>query len=604
MIWTERWAYRRLVHSPKDRGKAMRPIVRTHASVLPLAVVAATLAMVAPSGALGYTSTGTGYPLITVDDGAGAQQDPRISGNLAAYTDDQGGTSAHIEYFDFATNATNSIAKPPNTIDFLSDVSSDGIVFTRLSSAGSAIYLYSVNAGFSIEVSPVAAPARRNPSVGGPTIVWEDAGVSATPDPELVVATDVFGATPPFELTNDAAADRNPNVSPNGATIVWEKCSATCDVYAATGVGAPWMTTTPVATSGADEIWPDTNGTEVVYASNAGGSYHVYATTVGGTPAQLVVPGSVSENHPAISGHFVAFEASNGTQTDVWVYDLSTSTARRITDTPESETLADLTITVSGGTTTGRVVWQTIEADANVYASQFQTAGAPAALSLSPAADTNPVGTSHTVTAAVLDAAGQVVPSVIVRFGVTGSVTASGQCTSGATGQCSFSYQGPQLPGADLISAFADTDGDGVWDQCLVALGCAGEPDATATKAWVLPTSTAGQANGGGQIQSAAGDKISFGFYGKSAGGLQGSCDVVEHGGRMIKCLNVTALLLGGNQATIYGTATDDGAPTTYVIHAVDNADPGKGVDTFSLQTASGFSASGTLTAGNVQVQP
>jgi hypothetical protein len=65
---------------------------------------------------------------------------------------------------------------------------------------------------------------------------------------------------------------------------------------------------------------------------------------------------------------------------------------------------------------------------------------------------------------------------------------------------------------------------------------------------------------------------------------------------------------LSGKEATIYGNAygnaTDDGVATTYVIHAVDNADPGKGADTFSIQTASGYDASGTLTAGSVQVQP
>jgi hypothetical protein len=220
----------------------------------------------------------------------------------------------------------------------------------------------------------------------------------------------------------------------------------------------------------------------------------------------------------------------------------------------------------------------------------------PATLVLSPPADTNPVGTSHTVTATVTDAGGNPVPNIVVRFTVTGSVSTSGSCTTAANGQCSFTYQGPSLPGADLISAYADSDGDGVQD--------AGEPVGTATKAWVLPVSTAGEANGGGQIQNVAGNKISFGFHAKTSGGIQGGCNVVDHGGRMIKCLDVTALVLSGNQATIYGNATDDGVATTYVIHAVDNADPGKGADTFSIQTASGYSASGTLTAGNVQVKP
>jgi Bacterial Ig-like domain (group 1) len=662
----------------------MRNNVRRY---LPAAMAAAAAALLATPSALGYASSGTSYPLIVVDNGAGSQGDPRTSGNVATYTDDQGGISGRINYFDLGARATHSIPTAQNAIDFLADVSADSIVFTRLSAGGSGIFQYSISGATTTEVAPVAAPAsanRRNPTVGGSTVAWEDAGVSTSSDPEIVVAS---GGTTQ-QLTNDALADRNPNISQDGQTLVWEKCSATCDVYAATGLGSSW-TTTPVAASGANEISPDTNGSHIVYASNAGGDYHVYVTILSGAPTQLAVPGSVSENHPAIAGTFVAFEASNGAQTDIWVYDLVTKTARRITNTPESEVLSDVTTAISGGTRTTTVAWQVAETDSNVYASQFQTSAVPKAtidvtcnpstatatgaltitgitsqmwlglvwsfpggfqfsngsignsdprvvpltwgagglpygvtitvtvegitvltatlctpLTLSPAADTNPVGTTHTVTATVQDAAGQPVPNALVRFSVSGSVTTSGQCTSGTNGKCSFSYQGPQLPGADLISAFVDTDGDGVQDQCLVALGCSNEPGATATKAWVLPTSTAGQANGGGQIQSAAGDKISFGFYAKSAGGLQGSCNVVEHGGRMIKCLNVTALVLSGNQATIYGNATDDGAATTYVIHAVDNADPGKGADTFSIQTAGGYSASGTLTAGNVQVTP
>jgi Tol biopolymer transport system component len=349
----------------------MRRITRRY-PIGPVAALVALVAMVVPSPALAYTSTGTSYALVVVDNGAGAQQDPRISRGHVVYTDDQGGVSAHIEYFDFSTNAPTSIATQVNAIDFLADVSADAAVFTRVSSTGSAIYLYSFGTGFSIEVSPVAAPNRRNPAVGGATIVWEDVGVSATNDPELVVATDVFGVTPPFRLTNDAPADRNPNVSPDGATVVWEKCSATCDVYAAMGVLSSWLTTTPVATSAADEIWPDTNGSQIVYASNAGGAYHAYATTLGSTPVPLSVPGSVSENHPSIAGNFVAFESSSGTQTDIWVYDLATNTPRRITDTPASETLADIGVTMTaGGTTTVAVVWQVIEADANVYAAQF-----------------------------------------------------------------------------------------------------------------------------------------------------------------------------------------------------------------------------------------
>jgi Bacterial Ig-like domain (group 1)/Beta-propeller repeat len=109
-------------------------------------------------------------------------------------------------------------------------------------------------------------------------------------------------------------------------------------------------------------------------------------------------------------------------------------------------------------------------------ATKTWTAPVPATLTLDPAADTNPVGTSHTVTATVRDAAGNPVANVIVRFTVSGSVSTSGQCTTTAAGQCNFTYSGPTTPGADTISAFADSDDDGVQDV--------GEPVAAAQKTW------------------------------------------------------------------------------------------------------------------------
>lgn len=337
--------------------------------------VAALLATAVPSAALAYTSTGTSYPLGVIDNGPGAQQDPRMSASYTAYTDDQGGATARIEYYRNFWNIgifpfRGAVPTAANAIDFQPDVDGFTIVFTRLSSSGSAIYEYSLISETLSEVAPVTAPAvpdRRNPATGASTIVWEDAGApgASANEPDLVL---VNGSTT-FRLTTDALADRNPNVSPDGGMIAWEKCAGTCDVYAAAGSGSAWVTT-PVATGAADQIWPDTNGNQIVYASNAGGAYHVYATTLGGVPTKLSVPGSVSENHPAIAGNFVAFESSNGAETDIWVYDLATNVAHRITDTPESETLADVTnATDAGNGQELNVVWQVIEADSNVYGS-------------------------------------------------------------------------------------------------------------------------------------------------------------------------------------------------------------------------------------------
>src|SRR5207245_4165736 len=101
--------------------------------------------------------------------------------------------------------------------------------------------------------------------------------------------------------------------------------------------------------------------------------------------------------------------------------------------------------------------------DCLVHISQVFSASSskvlPFRLTLSPAAAVNTVDSKHTVTATVTGAFGQPAPGVTVIFQVTGSVNTSGSCVTNASGQCSFTYTGPALPGADAIHAFADTTG-------------------------------------------------------------------------------------------------------------------------------------------------
>jgi len=112
--------------------------------------------------------------------------------------------------------------------------------------------------------------------------------------------------------------------------------------------------------------------------------------------------------------------------------------------------------------------------------SQCVTAGAggPATLTLSPKTDTNTVGTPHTVTATVRDAGGNPVAGITVRFSVSGANTASGSDVTDANGEATFTYTGTTA-GTDAISAFADTDNDGMQDDPV------SEPGDTATKVWV-----------------------------------------------------------------------------------------------------------------------
>ena len=64
----------------------------------------------------------------------------------------------------------------------------------------------------------------------------------------------------------------------------------------------------------------------------------------------------------------------------------------------------------------------------------------------------------------------------------------------------------------------------------------------------------------------------------------------------------ITSANFKGNTATITGTGTTNGFATTFTIAVQDKAEPGAGQDTFSIQLGTGYSKSGTLQSGNVQI--
>ena len=349
-------------------------MIRRFLQIIATALVAAMCSLPCPSQT--YT-TGTSYPLIVVGNGPGLQDDPHLSGHYAVYTDSQSPQSSVIKYFDFANQTTGIVPQGAGALDLRPDISGGTIVFMRMDMSVSAIYSHAIG-GTPAEVAPVAPPAfalRQMPAIGGSTIAWEDVGVSADSNPELVV--DSAGAV--TQLTADAPADQNPSVSPDGATVVWEKCDVvgSCDAYAAVKAGSSWNVS-QIAATAANEISPDTNGSLVVYASDANGSSHVHFRAVSGGPDQTITmpPGWVYENHPAIAGDFIAFEAADGVQTDIWIYDVAASALHRITNTAANEMLADVSTSTSGGTTTFTVAWQVAQNATNVYATQFQV-GAP-----------------------------------------------------------------------------------------------------------------------------------------------------------------------------------------------------------------------------------
>jgi hypothetical protein len=115
----------------------------------------------------------------------------------------------------------------------------------------------------------------------------------------------------------------------------------------------------------------------------------------------------------------------------------------------------------------------------------------------------------------------------------------------------------------------------------------------------IVQVSLVGKATGGGQIDPG----IAFGFDAKANGGLKGGCTVIDQTADVrVKCRDVSAYFQTATKATFVGAAEVNGEPTRYRIVVEDNAESGRGADTFTITTDSGYGASGVLTAGNVQV--
>lgn len=96
---------------------------------------------------------------------------------------------------------------------------------------------------------------------------------------------------------------------------------------------------------------------------------------------------------------------------------------------------------------------------------------------LTPHTATNSVGAAHTVTATFISGQSVPIAGQRIEFRVSGANTASGQVTTDAVGEATFTYPGNNV-GTDAITAWADENGDSVQDPA--------EPFDVATKAWAV----------------------------------------------------------------------------------------------------------------------
>jgi hypothetical protein len=221
----------------------------------------------------------------------------------------------------------------------------------------------------------------------------------------------------------------------------------------------------------------------------------------------------------------------------------------------------------------------------------------PTTVTLSPAAATNPVGTSHTVTATVRDACSNPVTGATVTFTITRTPPPnppSQTCKTDASGMCSITYSGPILPATDAIK------------------GCVGTaPCGTATKAWVLPVSNplcTIDITQGGWIIANNGDKANFGgtAFTDNGSAPHGQEQYTDSPATLdVHSIDIKAITCSSNleQADIYGDATINGSGNHLFRIEVTDPDSTGGSDTYWIVLDTGYdSGSHPLGGGHVEI--
>ncbi|HZI05799.1 MAG TPA: hypothetical protein VEZ71_17345, partial [Archangium sp.] len=336
-----------------------------------------TFVCLVPMLALGQSAAPLTGKSQVVNNGPGDQRDPHVSGALVAYTHQSSLFSSEIRYHDLLTGEDQAIPTEGG-FDSLADLSGNRLVFTRTTNA-SRVFRFDVGAGGrAVELAPRSGVERRSATIGGQTVAWQELGYTAESLPPEIFAyrLDTLALT---RLSEDTNEDRTPAVSAEGKAVAWIKCATRldgCDLWAAREVEGGYEVSQLTGPEG-EESLPDTNGEVVVYVTrslvNGVLESDIAWQPVGGGEVHRLALAGV-DTHPNVSGPLIAFErrdASSATPNfDVVLYDLRTQMYYRLTETPESETLSDISLGPDGLV---RVVWTVRQnGDLNVYAYIFR----------------------------------------------------------------------------------------------------------------------------------------------------------------------------------------------------------------------------------------
>jgi hypothetical protein len=153
------------------------------------------------------------------------------------------------------------------------------------------------------------------------------------------------------------------------------------------------------------------------------------------------------------------------------------------------------------------------------------------------------------------------------------------------------------LLGSDFAQAGATITG-------TAAIGCAAVSGPGPGPAPGPRSCSDDRVSGGGYVEAEYG-RATFGVTaGIRNGAFRGHLTYIDHGeGLKVKGTGVTAYVaLDAKTRHIEGTATIDGVAGAYTVDVTDNGEPGRNHDLFKISLSNGYSASGTLSGGNIQL--
>ena len=323
------------------------------AALLAAVAAAAALPQHARADALPNYSTLPGTPF-DIDRRSGTQENPHVDGTLVAYSDY--GSGAHVRWFDLATGTGGSVPNPDNHYDFLPDVSGSWITFTRITSDRSGIFAFNVETGELRELDPHVGSYRELPAIGGTTVVWQDVGLGLVAGASEIVVHDLAtGAT--VQVTHDGhLVNKYPSIAPDGSVAFWTRCDLShdnCDLWQARRDDG-WLAR-HVTASPAKELFADTDGVTVVYdaifTDDSGRDRDVvWQDVTSGIAQRLALP--AIEGSPRVSRGVAIFGSIHETEPqsnwDLWAFDIANNALYRLTETPEDETLADVSVSPDG----------------------------------------------------------------------------------------------------------------------------------------------------------------------------------------------------------------------------------------------------------------